>query len=310
MEIHQIQRFPDIVYHDNQCKLDVYSPVSRSGARTTLVMIHGGAWHWGSKDSMRAQADLLARCGYCVVTISYRLSPLSVYEWFYISVILGLLFLCLLWVASRRSHRLLWSALGTMSCIGSLTSVWKQEQNTVKHPAHVHDVVRAIHWVQDHISEYGGDPQRIILWGHSAGAHLASLAACNRSLWYRPPRHILGVICLSGVYSWARMQHRLVGMQVAQGSLGNAPDAFPITHISRQSPPHLLIHAQLDYNLQEHMRDMYIALYEKGVYVDYLIHPGTHFDMTRDWLFTQRPIMKRMLSFIRQLEKAHAEGLI
>lgn len=44
-------------------------------------------------------------------------------------------------------------------------------------PAHIHDVKAAIRWVRSHADELGIDPARIILWGSSAGAHLALLAA-------------------------------------------------------------------------------------------------------------------------------------
>ncbi len=39
----------------------------------------------------------------------------------------------------------------------------------------VRDVAKALRWVHDHIAEYGGDPKRIIVTGHSAGAQLAAL---------------------------------------------------------------------------------------------------------------------------------------
>ena len=48
-----------------------------------------------------------------------------------------------------------------------------------KHPAHVQDVASAISWVHNNISQYGGDPARISLLGHSAGAHLVALVATN-----------------------------------------------------------------------------------------------------------------------------------
>jgi acetyl esterase/lipase len=38
----------------------------------------------------------------------------------------------------------------------------------------VRDVARSIHWVHDHIAEYGGDPKRVLVMGHSAGAQLAA----------------------------------------------------------------------------------------------------------------------------------------
>jgi acetyl esterase/lipase len=37
------------------------------------------------------------------------------------------------------------------------------------------DIARAIHWVHDHIAEHGGDPNRLFVMGHSAGAQLAAL---------------------------------------------------------------------------------------------------------------------------------------
>jgi arylformamidase len=39
----------------------------------------------------------------------------------------------------------------------------------------VRDVAKSIRWVHDHIAEYGGDPNRLVVMGHSAGAQLAAL---------------------------------------------------------------------------------------------------------------------------------------
>ena len=39
----------------------------------------------------------------------------------------------------------------------------------VKHPEQVKDVARAFAWVCAHVRDYGGDPDRIFLCGHSAG---------------------------------------------------------------------------------------------------------------------------------------------
>src|SRR5437868_1966818 len=41
------------------------------------------------------------------------------------------------------------------------------------------DIAKSMHWVHDHIAEYGGDPQRIIVGGHSAGAQLAALISID-----------------------------------------------------------------------------------------------------------------------------------
>ncbi len=39
----------------------------------------------------------------------------------------------------------------------------------------VRDVAKAVRWVHDHITEYGGDPDRLLIMGHSAGAQLSAL---------------------------------------------------------------------------------------------------------------------------------------
>jgi acetyl esterase/lipase len=49
----------------------------------------------------------------------------------------------------------------------------------VSHPAHIQDAAAAFAWVLRHIGRHGGDPDRIIVIGHSAGAYLAMLLASD-----------------------------------------------------------------------------------------------------------------------------------
>lgn len=51
----------------------------------------------------------------------------------------------------------------------------------VVHPAHVDDVAAALAWTRRNIPAHGGDPERIFLLGHSAGAHLVSLIATDET---------------------------------------------------------------------------------------------------------------------------------
>jgi len=51
--------------------------------------------------------------------------------------------------------------------------------NRIKFPTHSNDVADATKWVYDHIADYGGNPDKIALIGHSAGAHLVSLTGTN-----------------------------------------------------------------------------------------------------------------------------------
>lgn len=72
---------------------------------------------------------------------------------------------------------------------------------TDQHPAQVNDVASATRWVKDHIAEYGGDPSKVVLVGHSAGCHIVSMVGLDP----RPlatvglkPSDLSGVVCWSG----------------------------------------------------------------------------------------------------------------
>src|SRR5205823_1405236 len=43
----------------------------------------------------------------------------------------------------------------------------------------IRDVAKSLGWVHNHIAEYGGDPKRIFVMGHSAGAQLAALVSID-----------------------------------------------------------------------------------------------------------------------------------
>lgn len=61
-------------------------------------------------------------------------------------------------------------------------------------PAGADDVAGAVAWIREHISDYGGDPARIVLMGHSAGAtHVASCLS-------RGEEGVAAAVLLSGIY--------------------------------------------------------------------------------------------------------------
>jgi len=62
--------------------------------------------------------------------------------------------------------------------------VWLGDLMQVRHPGQVRDVAAAVGWVKHSIQQFGGDPSRVVLCGHSAGAHLCMLAAAQpRCVW-------------------------------------------------------------------------------------------------------------------------------
>ncbi|HUO07583.1 MAG TPA: alpha/beta hydrolase [Phycisphaerae bacterium] len=69
------------------------------------------------------------------------------------------------------------------------------------HPAQVQDVATAIAWVHQHIGDYGGDPQKIVIMGHSAGCHLVTLVSLNPEYLGHVgmnPADLRGVVAWSG----------------------------------------------------------------------------------------------------------------
>lgn len=71
-------------------------------------------------------------------------------------------------------------------------------------PTFVQDAAAAVRWARDHIATYGGDPQALVVSGHSAGAHSAiNLAVDPRWLGevgLEPQRDLKAAVGLSGVY--------------------------------------------------------------------------------------------------------------
>ncbi len=68
-----------------------------------------------------------------------------------------------------------------------------------RHPCQIDDVAAAIGWIYAHVASYGGDPNRLLLIGHSSGAHLVTLAAVHRTYLRRaavPAVAIRGVASL------------------------------------------------------------------------------------------------------------------
>lgn len=56
-------------------KLDLYLPEGAAGPRPTVVLIHGGAWLFGTRYQLHWYGRRLARAGYVAASVSYRMLP-------------------------------------------------------------------------------------------------------------------------------------------------------------------------------------------------------------------------------------------
>jgi acetyl esterase/lipase len=70
-------------------------------------------------------------------------------------------------------------------------------------PAGARDLGSAIAWTRAHIAEYGGDPEHIILWGHSAGANHVADYISHKDVQGPEAKGVKGVIILSPFYAAA-----------------------------------------------------------------------------------------------------------
>lgn len=114
-------------------------------------------------------------------------------------------------------------------------------------PAFLQDCASAVRWVQDNISAHGGDSERLVLCGHSAGAYnaiMVALAAEYLSGAGVDARRIRGAIGLAGPYDFLPFD-----VDATRNAFGAAPDATltqPVTFARADAPPLLLLWGEDD----------------------------------------------------------------
>jgi arylformamidase len=139
-------------------------------------------------------------------------------------------------------------------------------------------VRRAIAWVYRNAASFGGDPNRIHLYGHSSGAHLAGVAMVTdwRGLYDLPADVIkTGLLC-SGMYDL-----RPVRLS-ARSRYVNFTDEMEARlstqrHIDRFAAPVVLAYGTLETpEFQRQSRDFATALRAAGKRVELLV--GNHYN--------------------------------
>ena len=96
----------------------------------------------------------------------------------------------------------------------------------------VMQMVRAVAWVWRHAAAYGGDPSRMALVGHSAGAHLAAMLMSCR--WKDvaddlPAQPLAGALAISGMYDLEPLRQAAfiqADLQLTPAAVGRLSPAF------------------------------------------------------------------------------------
>jgi len=217
---------------DRPLLLDAVRPKEPAEERLpAIVFIHGGGWRSGDKrGAIPRLAQFAASGNYVGFTISYRLS-------------------------------------------GEAT--W---------PAQIYDCKAAIRWVRANAEKYGVDPRRIGVWGSSAGGHLVNLLGTSGGAEQlegdcgSPDRssRVACVVAFCGPSDFAGAAKVEGGREpsAVTGLLGGsveekpaaAREASPITHVSADDPPFLLVHGTADPIVPlEHAEKLQRALSKTGV---------------------------------------------
>jgi acetyl esterase/lipase len=227
----------DVVYGkggDKELKLDILRPKQPPAEPMPVVVyIHGGAWRGGSKAGMPGLCNRLAQQGYFCVSVEYRFSQEAVF------------------------------------------------------PAQIEDCKCAIRFLRAHAKEYKINPDRIGVWGHSAGGHLVALlgtAGDAKDLegtggWQDQSSRVQCVIDCFGPTDFSVIPKGLEGVKEQMSSpianlLGvpvaevaeKGVKASPITYISKDDPPILIMHGDQDAIVPlDQSQRFYEALKKAGV---------------------------------------------
>ncbi|HVH18268.1 MAG TPA: alpha/beta hydrolase, partial [Myxococcota bacterium] len=132
------------------------------------------------------------------------------------------------------------------------------------YPEHLIDCKRALAWIREHVHEYGGDPDLVVVTGGSAGGHLAALVALTpNDAEYQPgfeqsDTQVRGCVPFYGVYDFVNRSEtwRHDGLQgvleerILKCSLEQSREAWdrasPVSHVSGEAPPFFVIHGESD----------------------------------------------------------------
>jgi len=223
-EVEVLRDIPYRTVDGHRLLLDIFRPKGAGPALPGIVMIHGGSWNSGSKEQVEEIAKPVARNGYVVASINYRLAP----RW--------------------------------------------------KWPSQIEDSKAAVRWLRRNAAEYGVDPAHIGAIGFSAGAQLAALLGTARDDQYLDgdtpdvSSRVQAVITVSGPFDFYRWEQRGPDVDYLAPYLGGTfrerPEAYraasPILHVTKETPPFLLIDGAEDRLVLPENDDLMMAALEKA----------------------------------------------
>ena len=175
-------------------------------------------------------------------------------------------------------------------------------------PACIEDVETAIRWVKAHAASYGGDPSRLALFGHSAGGHLAFMAAVRGSedtrvqavVGFAPVTDFEQELPLRGGVSLALQNLHNLAPQVTPAALEILRDSSPITHVRPGLPPFLILHGDADKTVPlQQTLNFQARLRESRVACELITLPGAPHRLT-EWDKHDPAWPRRVVAWLRR----------
>jgi acetyl esterase/lipase len=152
-----------------------------------------------------------------------------------------------------------------------------------RYPGPLEDCVDALAWIHRHAVEFGGDPGRIFVGGHSAGGHLGALTALRRDLWAQrglPDGVVRGCFAISGSFDLRSRdaepgspQRRIYDVFLSRDE--DDENASPISLVDEKAVPFHIAWGERDFpRLIDQAKAMEAALSRFGRSVETLEIPG------------------------------------
>jgi acetyl esterase/lipase len=146
---------------------------------------------------------------------------------------------------AKEDYRFVGAAFADKDFIVVIPDYQKYPQ--VRFPIFVEDGAKALAWVYDNVATYHGNPERIHVAGHSAGAHIGALLAADVDYLGREGKSrslvIHDFVGLAGPYAFTPDEPDLEDMF---GPPKNYPNMRVTTFIDGKQPPMLLLYGDAD----------------------------------------------------------------
>ncbi|WP_421989766.1 alpha/beta hydrolase [Roseococcus sp.] len=146
----------------------------------------------------------------------------------------------------RADYRFVGASLAARGCLALVPDYRLHPQ--VRFPDFLRDCALAVAWARENARRWGGDPARLFVMGHSAGAYNAAMLALDPewlgAVGMVPRRDLAGAVGIAGPYDFLPLRSAM--LMDLFGPEAMRPRTQPIAFADGGNPPMLLLHGASD----------------------------------------------------------------